>query len=133
MKKALILSFSALLLAGCNEEKTAFEETVLQSMRQDEDLKDYKIDPAEMAVCVIHSTEDKMPGLTSFDPRRAPFYDAYTKLIRMNGSENPEAALNETQAVFGSKKESMKAYLAYSQNVMNCISAIAAKSEGETG
>ncbi|MEN8261764.1 MAG: hypothetical protein ABFS02_14565 [Pseudomonadota bacterium] len=124
MKKALFLSLCALLLTGCNEEKTAFETAVLENMQKDTDLKDYKIDPEYMASCVIDMTAGNMPGLTSFDPRRAPYYDAYTKLINMNHSQTPEATLTETAKVFGSQKEAMKAYLGYSQSVMSCISTI---------
>jgi len=129
MKKALFLSLCVLLLSGCNEEKTAFESAVLENMQQDKDLKDYKIDAEYMASCVIDMTSGKMPGVTSLDPRRAPYYDAYTKLIHMNDSQNPEVTLTETAKVFGSEKEAMKAYLTYSESVMNCITAIVAEGE----
>jgi len=55
MKKLLLISLSALLLSGCADKKQ-YEETVLEQMQLEKDIKDYKLSPERMAKCVVDTT-----------------------------------------------------------------------------
>ena len=82
MKQFALVFFCALLLTGCNDEKNQYQELVFKLMENDQDLLDYSLDPDETTDCVVDTTGKKMPGLFSWDPRRAPIYTAYTDLIK---------------------------------------------------
>ena len=51
MKKMLLILLLPLFLASC-ADKAQYEEVVLEEMKKEQDVKDYKIDPAYMAKCV---------------------------------------------------------------------------------
>ena len=61
MKYLLMLSI-VLALSGC-AEKQEFEQVVLEKMKIEKDIKDYKIDPEEMTKCVTSKTAMKMDGI----------------------------------------------------------------------
>ena len=128
MKKFLLISLSALLLTACSEEKKQFVQAVSEQMQNDQDIKDYDLDPEKMTECVVDLVTQKMPGLFPFDPRRQPYYVGYSKLISVKQSENPKQSLLEVQEAFGSKKATMQALMNYSESVMTCVTALVSES-----
>jgi uncharacterized lipoprotein YajG len=127
MKKLLIL-MSVLILSGC-AEKHEFEQTVAEQMQQDKDIKDYKIEPDEMTKCVVETTTGNMPGLFLVDPARRTAYKNYTKMLKLNASEDPKKTLEELRVDFGSAKGLADAHANYTESLMNCISGLVTSAE----
>ena len=130
MKKLLLFFCSVALLSAC-AEKIQFEQTVLEQMQKEQDVKDYHLDPQLMAECVIDMTSKKMPGLFPIEPRRKNYYIGITKLINIKESDNPGKELQEARGYFDSPKDAMQAMMNYSENIMECLAALIAGTEEE--
>lgn len=122
MKKVL-LAIMMLSLLGC-AEKQEYEQVILEKMKLEKDIKDYKIDPENMAKCVSTKSAGKMPGLFPFDPRRANAYKNYIKMISLNESADPKKTLEELRVDFGSPKELADAHANYAESVVECMSGL---------
>jgi hypothetical protein len=135
MKKTLLLPLFLILLSGCSE-KGQFEQAVLKDMQKDQDIKDYKIDPQNMADCVVENIGKKMPGVFFGDPERWKAYLLYTKMIGLSESKNPEQTLKELQTEFGNGRGLSEAKNHYSQSVFECLGQVMMKfgePESESG
>ncbi len=130
MKKQFLIFLCPLLLAAC-ADKDRYEQVVLEEMKKEQDVKDYKIDPEYMAKCVIDTTYERMPGFFAFDPNRLQAYRNYAKMLTLTGSKDAEQKLNELRKDFGSPQELSKAHSVYTESVMDCYTAIL--HEGDTG
>lgn len=128
MKKLLLISLSALLLPAC-ADKNQYEQAVLEQMQKEQDVKDYKIPPEEMAKCIVDMTSDNMPGIFALDPKRMTAYRNYTKMLTLSKSEDPKKTLEELRNDFGSAKELADAHTNYTESLMDCLSVILIKSE----
>ncbi|MFZ2313072.1 MAG: hypothetical protein WAV82_10680 [Methylobacter sp.] len=128
MKKLLLISLSALLLPAC-ADKNQYEQAVLEQMQKEQDVKDYKIPPEDMAKCVIDLTTKNMPGYFPLDPNRLTAYRNYTKMLTLTESQDPKKTLEELRTGFGSAKDLADAHTNYTESVMNCLSAVIMKSE----
>lgn len=131
MKKLLLISLSAMLLSGCADKKE-YEETVLQQMQMEKDIKDYKLSPERMAKCVVDTTSNNMPGMFPFDPKRMMAYRNYTKMLMLSSSKDPKKTLEELRNDFGSAKELAEAHSNYTESQMDCLSALIGESEEPT-
>lgn len=131
MKKLLLISLSALLLSGCADKKE-YEETVLQQMQMEKDIKDYKLSPERMAKCVVDTSSSKMPGLFDLDPQRMMAYRNYTKMLTLTSSQDPKKTLEELRNAFGSAKELADAHTNYTESQMDCLSALIGETEEPT-
>ncbi|MGZ4957094.1 MAG: hypothetical protein ACXV8Q_18495 [Methylobacter sp.] len=131
MKKLLLISLSALLLSGCADKKQ-YEETVLEQMQLEKDIKDYKLSPERMAKCVVDTTSNNMPGIFAFDPKRLTAYRNYTKMLTLSSSKDPKKTLEELRNDFGSAKELAEAHSNYTESQMDCLSALIGESEEPT-
>ncbi len=131
MKKLLLISLSALLLSGCADKKE-YEETVLQQMQMEKDIKDYKLSPERMAKCVVDTSSSKMPGIFEFDPKRMMAYRNYTKMLTLSSSKDPKKTLEELRNDFGSAKELADAHTNYTESQMDCLSALIGETEEPT-
>lgn len=129
MKKLLLLSISALFLTACTEEKNQFEAAVLQRMKTDKDVQDYRLDPETVTKCTVDLTSQHMPGIFSLDPRRKPYYIGYTKMLSLEQTKDPKAVLQELQTIFGSGKGVADAHRNYSESVMECMQNLVQKNE----
>jgi hypothetical protein len=129
MKKLLPLLLSALLLTACSDEKKQFEQTVLERMQTDKDIKDYHLDPETITRCVVDLTSDHMPGIFPFDPRRKSYYIGYSKMLSLEKSEDPKTVLEELQKIFGSSKAVADAHRYYSESVMECVDNLVTKTQ----
>ena len=112
-----------LALSGC-AEKQEFEQVVLEKMKIEKDIKDYKIDPEEMTKCVTSKTAMKMDGIFPADPRRMQAYKNYTKMITLTESADPKKTLDELRADFGSPKGLADAHANYAESIVDCLSGL---------
>jgi hypothetical protein len=129
MKKLLLISLSALLLPAC-ADKNQFEQTVLEQMQLEKDIKDYKLSPERMAKCVVDTVSNKMPGIFALDPKRLMAYRNYTKMLTLTSSKEPKKTLEELRVDFGSPKELADAHANYTESQMDCLAALIGESEG---
>lgn len=127
MKKQLLVAFLPLVLVACSD-KNHYEEVVLEEMKKEQEVKDYKIDPEHMAKCVIDTTYERMPGFFPFDPNRLLAYRNYAKMLstRLTGADakDGEKKLAELRKDFGSPEELTKAHSVYTESLMDCYTAI---------
>ncbi|WP_347988321.1 hypothetical protein [Methylomonas sp. AM2-LC] len=129
MKKILIY-ITLLILVGC-AEKQEYEQAVVEQMKQEKDIKDYKIEPEEMAKCVVQTTANNMPGLFTADPTRLNAYKNYTKMLKLNSSSDPKKTLEELRTDFGDAKKLADAHANYTESVLNCMSGLVTSDEKE--
>lgn len=122
MKYVLMLSI-VLALTGC-AEKQEFEQVVLEKMKIEKDIKDYKIDPEEMTKCVTSKTAMKMDGIFPADPRRMQAYKNYIKMITLTESADPKKTLDELRTDFGSPKGLADAHANYAESIVDCLSGL---------
>ena len=130
MKKILLICISALLLPAC-ADKQQYEQAVLANMESDQDMKDYKIDPEDMAGCVVEISSKEMPGIFNYDPERMTSYQNYAKMLSMNIVADKKKMLNELRSLFGSPKALSEAHRNYAESVMECLSIFEQRSEEE--
>ncbi|MFU8789429.1 MAG: hypothetical protein ACNA7G_10385 [Methylobacter sp.] len=128
MKKLLLISLSALLLPACTD-KNQYEQTVLEQMQLEKDVKDYKLSPERMAKCVVDTSSAKMPGIFDLDPNRLMAYRNYTKMLTLSSSKDPQKTLEELRTDFGSAKDLAQARSNYTESIMDCISAVIIEAE----
>lgn len=128
MKKLLLISLSALLLAGC-ADKQQYEQAVLDQMQLEKDVKDYKLSPERMAKCIVDTTSKNMPGFFPFDPKRLMAYRNYTKMLTLTSSKDPKKTLEELRNDFGSAKDLADARSNYTESQMDCFSALISETE----
>ena len=119
----VLLSLILLALVGC-ADKNEYEQAILEQMQLEKDIKDYKIDPAVMAQCVVSKSSVNMPGLLPFDPQRAESYRHYVKMLQLNKSADPKKALEELRTDFGSPKGLAEAHANYAESVMECMTGL---------
>lgn len=127
MKKILLI-IAVVSLVGC-AERNEYEEAVLERMKTDQDIKDYKIDPEIMTKCVVATSSKKMPGIVPIDPMRREAYKNYVKMIQLDKSNDPKALLDELRTVFGSPKGLAEAHSNYSESVVECVSGLVTNEE----
>ena len=128
MKKTLFIALTLPLLAGC-QDKTQYEQTVLEQMQQEQDITDYKLDPERMTSCVVELSSKNMPGVFTYDPKRLETFRSYSKMLTLKTAEHPEQVMAELRTEFGSAKGLADAHRNYTESVMNCLSALIMESE----
>jgi hypothetical protein len=128
MKKLLLISLSVLLLPAC-ADKNQYEQAVLEQLKLDKDISDYKASPERMAKCVVNSTSNNMPGIFDLDPTRMMAYRNYTKMLTLSSSKDPKKTLEELAVDFGTPKGLAEAHSNYTESLMECISASIGESE----
>jgi hypothetical protein len=129
MKKKIAIMLMV-LLSGC-AEKQEYEAAVLEQMKTEKDLKDYKIAPEEMAKCVVQTSSKDMPGLFLVDPDRLTAYKNYTKMLKLMSSQDPKKALEELRVEFSSAKGLADAHSNFTESYMECISGLVTNTEQE--
>ncbi len=121
MKKILIISL-LITLSACSE-KDEYQQTVLELIRNDQDIKSYHLDPETITQCIVDLSSKNMPGFVPFEPIRKTAYKGYTKMIALKKSENPKTVLKELRESFGSAKGLADAHRNYSDSYLECISS----------
>lgn len=127
MKKLLPVIF-LILVTACSEKKE-YEQAVLEQMKVEKDIKDYNIEPEKMVECVVVTTSENMPGVFPVDPDRLQAYKNYTKMLKMNSSDDPKKVLEELRKEFGSPKNLADAHSNYTESVVNCMSGLVTSAE----
>jgi hypothetical protein len=130
MKKRVLIFFCALLLSAC-ADKENYQNAVLAQMQNDQDVKDYKIDPEYMTKCVVDTSTKEMPGFLPFSPERLTAYRNYVKMLDLPKSQDPKKTMMELRNDFGSAKALSDAHSNYTESVVECISAISTEAERE--
>jgi len=123
MKKTLpiLMVAATLLLAGCDRGKPALEQALAESFRDDQDLKDYKIDPDDMAECVADKISSAIPGLPGA-PQRKAYFEAYTKMVKVTANDqDPRQVIEENKKVFGSIRKSREAAFGITAHILDCM------------
>ncbi len=128
MKKLLLISLSVLLLPACADKKE-YEQTVLEQMQLEKDIKDYKLSPERMAQCVVNTSSKNMPGVFDLDPKRLMAYRSYTKMLTLSSSKDPKKTLEDLRTDFGSPKELAEAHANYTESQMDCLAGLIGESE----
>lgn len=128
MKKLIALIAAGLLLTACTD-KNNYEQAVLEEVKKEKDLQDYKITPEHMTSCVVDLSSKNMPGIIPVDPSRMQAYRSYTKMLKLSESSDPQKYLAELRTEFGSPKALADAHSNYTQSYMDCIAAIIAESD----
>jgi hypothetical protein len=126
--KKILAGLAMLALAGC-AEKQEYEQAVLEQMKVEKDLKDYNIEPEKMTTCVVSTSSGNMPGMLPFDPERLTAYKNYTKMLKLNSSNDPKRTLDELRVEFGSPKNLADAHSNYAESVINCMSGLVTSTE----
>lgn len=123
MKKTfryLMIVMISALVACASKEQTDLRTALVARLGEDSDLKDYSLDPEEIADCIVHDLSDDLPGFPG-DPKRQEYLKAYTQFVSASGSGDASAAVEQHKALFGSAKEAMSAALKLTDYTMSCM------------
>lgn len=134
--KLLIVLTAVGLVTAC-ADKNNFEQAVLehikheQQLQKEQHLKDYPIDPEDMAKCVVKLSSDNMPGFFPFDPARMTAYRNYAKMLNVAKSGDPKKTIEELRNDFGSGKALAEANSNISESTMDCLTQLTERIEGD--
>jgi hypothetical protein len=121
MKKLAIAILALSALAGCStKEQTGLRDVLIEKFKDDQDLKDYKLDPADVADCVVKEITDTLPGFAG-DPRRDQYFQAYTRFLNVKSPADAEKAITDYQELFGSAKKAREAATSITDHIMTCM------------
>ena len=121
MKKLLIAISTVLLLLGCSsKQQTGLREALVEKFKDDQDLKDYKLDPEEIADCMLKEITANVPGFPG-DPRRDKFFEAYARFVGVRSPSDAEKAITDYQELFGSAKKARAAANTITDHLMTCM------------
>jgi hypothetical protein len=121
MKKLFIAICVMFALTGCStKEQTGLREALIAKFKDDQDLKDYKLDPASVADCVIDQISGTLPGFAG-DPRREKFFEAYARFVNAKSSSEAEKTIADSQELFGSTQKARAAAISVTDHVMTCM------------
>lgn len=135
MKKPLLVFAALLTLAACGQkEKLSLEEVLLTNLKNDQDLKDYKLDPQEVADCTMGAISDALPVMPT-DPRRAQYFEAYAQFLGSPSSpEEAHRMIEGQKELFGSIQAAREAAMSITDHIMTCMGMlIAARTPEEKG
>lgn len=135
MKKPLLVLTALLSLTACGQkEKLGLEEALLARLNEDQDLKDYKLNPQEVADCTLEGISDSLPIMPT-DPRRAQYFEAYAQFL--SSPTSPEEAhrmIEGQKELFGSVQAARQAALSITDHIMTCMGLlIAARTPEDNG
>jgi hypothetical protein len=121
MKKLLIAVCAAFLLSACStKEQTSLKEVLVAKFKDDQDLKDYKLDPGAIADCVVSEISGSLPGFAG-DPRRDQYFEAYVRFVNVKSPNDAEKAITDYTNLFGSAKKAREAALGVTDYIMACM------------
>lgn len=133
MKKLLIAFCAVVLLAACTtKEKTGLKESLVAKLKDDPDLKDYKLEPDPIADCVVREIVETLPGFAG-DPRRDKFFEAYTRFVNVKTPREAEQSITDYQELFGSAKLAREAATNITNHMMTCMGLAIEKASPDTG
>ena len=132
MKKMIFALFVALALSACSSSKEQLDlkEALMAKLKDDPDLKDYKLDPSDIADCIVDNITDSLPGIMG-DPRRPQFLEAYAKFVSVKSPKDADAAAETYKDLFGSVQQAHEAGLGVTDYIMSCIGVAIEKRDGQ--
>ncbi len=131
MKKLFLATLLVSLLPACTSpQQTDLKSALLTKLKDDPDLKDYKIDPAEIADCVVGEITSDIPAYPG-DPRRERFFQAYIRFVNINSPDEAEKSLAEFEDLFGSKQAAREAATNITNHNMTCMGKAIDHSDGQ--
>lgn len=129
MKNLLLTLLAATALTACGGEgKKSLEQALLDKMKSDTDVSDYKLDPQQMADCMLDKITDSLP-LSATGPSRSDFFDTYAKFLTVSSPVDAQKSIDDAAKVFGSPQEARKAALSIAEHEMDCISTLVSMQE----
>ncbi|MFM8442969.1 MAG: hypothetical protein ACKN9W_06445 [Methylococcus sp.] len=121
MKKLILMILVALSAIGCaRKEKTGLREVLIERFKDDSDLKDYNLDPANIADCVVDEISSSLPGFAG-DPRRGEFFKAYERFLSVKSEADAEKSIAEFEKLFGSVQKARQAATSIPDHIMTCM------------
>jgi len=123
MKKVMSVILAALFLSACGDskEQIGLKEALVAKLQDDSDLKDYKLNPADVADCVIKGISENAPGFPG-DPRRDRYFEAFTKFVAVKSPTDAEKATEDYKDLFGGDvKLAREAALSVTDHIMGCM------------
>lgn len=129
MKKIVWLFGLTVALSGCGGEgKKSLEQALLDKMKSDTDISDYKLDPQQMADCMLDKITDSLP-LSAAGPSRSEFFDTYARFLTTSNPGDGQKVIDDAAKLFGSVQEARKAALSITEHEMDCISTLVSMQE----
>ncbi|MDD2768952.1 MAG: hypothetical protein PHT19_09465 [Methylococcus sp.] len=115
-----MILLAALLVACASKEQGDLREALVAKLQDDSDLKDYKLDAATIADCVVADVTNDLPGFPG-DPRRKEYLTAYARFYAAKGPGDFEKVAEEYKDLFGSVKKANEAALRMTDYIMTCM------------
>jgi hypothetical protein len=132
IKKLLVVCCTVLLLIACSsQEQKDLREALVSKLKDDSDLKDYKLEPATIADCVVGEITADLPGFPG-DPQRERFYQAYVHFVNVKSPADADKSITDYQDLFGSVKQAREAATNITNHIMTCMGQAIEKSGGAT-
>ncbi len=122
MKKIMTVFVAALLLSACgnSKEQQDLKQVLTEKFKDDSDLKDYKLNPEDIAECVVANISQDAPAIPG-DPKRERYFAAFTKFAAVKSPAELEQAVKDYQDVFGGVKEAYAAANTVTDHIMSCM------------
>lgn len=122
MKKMMIVIVAALSLTACgtSKEQQDLKQILTDKFKDDSDLKDYKLNPEDIADCVVANISQDAPPIPG-DPKRDRYFAAYTQFAAAKSPTDAEKAVKDYQDVFGGLKEARAAANTVTDHIMSCM------------
>ncbi|MDD5036839.1 MAG: hypothetical protein PHE55_19095 [Methylococcaceae bacterium] len=123
MKKIMTMLFAALLLTACgnSKEQQSLKQVLTEKFKDDSDLKDYKLNPEDIADCVVNAVSDNVPSNIPGDQKRARYFQAYTLFVGAKSPGELDKTAKEYQDIFGGIQETHAAAATVSDYIMSCM------------
>jgi len=134
MNKIYIAVLFAVVLAACSESKEQLDlrQALTAKLAEDSDLKDYKLDPAQVADCIVNEIADNVSALPGHPPRQQVL-EAYAKFVSVNSPGDAQKAVDQYKDLFGGVKESQSAAMQVTDYIMDCMGQAIEKITPENG
>ena len=123
MNKNLVLlaCCTALSLSACaKKEQSGLRDVLIERFKDEQDLKDYKLDPVAVADCMVDEISSSLPGFAG-DPRRAQFFEAYARFLSVKSQADAEKSIADFEQLFGSKQKARQAAASLPDHEMTCM------------
>jgi hypothetical protein len=122
MNKFYIAILLALSLLSCSDSKEVVDlkQALTAKLADDSDLTDYKLDPADVADCIVSQIADKSSTLPGHPPRQQIF-EAYAKFVSVKSPGEAQKTVDQYKDLFGGVKESQAAAMEVTEYIMDCM------------
>jgi hypothetical protein len=122
MNKFYIAVLLALSLFSCSDSKEVLDlkQALIAKLADDSDLTDYKLDPADIADCIVSQVADKSSTLPGH-PHRQQVFEAYAKFVSVKSPGDAQNAVDQYKDLFGGVKESQAAAMEVTEYIMDCM------------